>query len=115
MSKPIKYEPAQLYTEAVERWGVTSQIEMLIEEMSECMMALQKFKRDMASDKVGSVCEEIADVSIMIDQMDFVFDKKKIAEYKDFKLQRLAKSLENATPTKYNKRTDQGLSEAVNS
>jgi NTP pyrophosphatase (non-canonical NTP hydrolase) len=88
---------------------------MLIEEMSECIMALQKFKRDMASDKVGSVCEEIADVSIMVDQMNYVFNKDKIAKYKDFKLQRLAKSLENATSGKYDKRTDQDLSDAVKS
>ncbi len=51
---------------AMKMWGVEAQMDMLVEECAELIVAVQHFKRD----RVGwdKVCEEIADVRIMTSQ-----------------------------------------------
>ena len=73
---------------AVEVFGVDSQVDMMIEEMSELTKALLKLRRALPG-KESAECkdhirEEIADVQIMLDQMRLIFgftdkqDKAKI-------------------------------------
>jgi len=86
-----------LYNKAIDKWGNESQVDILIEEMSELIFALQKYKRK--SDKIpkkeryDNICEEIADVKIMIEQCDILFDKTKINNYYLYKLNRLENKL----------------------
>jgi len=53
-----------------------SQIDMCIEEMSELIKELLKFKR--GKENIDHICEEIADVEITTGQMKLIFDKDKI-------------------------------------
>ncbi len=85
-----------IYKQAITKWGNSSQIEMLIEECSEVIQATQKLKRafySKDSDRIKKaeehICEELADLSIMLEQMYIVFDKSIIDKFKDEKLIRL--------------------------
>ena len=69
----VKYEMdeievRQLYHTAWEHWGGQTQIDILIEEMSELIHALLRARRQ-GRNFNGSVFEEMADVSICLDQM----------------------------------------------
>lgn len=91
-----------LYQLAIERWGVDLQGLVAIEEMAELTQAISKATRkgslkDREVDKaVDNLCEEIADVEIMLEQLAWWIPKgrDRIAQYKQSKLKRLNKLLE---------------------
>jgi NTP pyrophosphatase (non-canonical NTP hydrolase) len=88
MSTPTQ----ELYTEAMKKWGLESQMDMLIEECSELIKAVCKVKRSGFNDKeaINNLNEEIADVSIMIEQIVHVYDMSRIIDMiKEEKLTRL--------------------------
>lgn len=74
-----------VYQNAIDLWGATSQIDMMIEECAELIHALQKIKRG----RPVNVSEELADVEIMCEQMRVIFSSSKIDREKEIKLQRL--------------------------
>ena len=77
---------------AIDKWGVDAQKEMIEEECIELALALKKLRRkrgDMGL-KMANVIDEIADVKIMIQQAELMFDSNAIAERVAFKIQRLA-------------------------
>ena len=81
-----------IYQKALNEWGVQAQITMVFEEMSELQKALCKFLR--GANNSQDVCEEIADVEIMLGQMKVLFgDENTIENYKEQKLKRLEKRL----------------------
>lgn len=73
-------------------YGFISQREILIEEMSELTQALQKIKRSNTSDKLreayDNFIEELADVTIMIEQFKCYVNKDKLNEKIEEKLDR---------------------------
>jgi NTP pyrophosphatase (non-canonical NTP hydrolase) len=73
------------YKKAIEKFGIDSQIDKLIEEMSELTQALCKFKRG----KPHNVEEEIADVEIVLNQIRTIFDIQKIDVQYSIKLKKL--------------------------
>ncbi len=73
----------KLYHEAITQYGIPSQVDVSIEEMAELIKAIQKFRRedpcfDRPSVKTrllaDAICEEIADVQIMLDQLRLMFE-----------------------------------------
>ncbi len=81
---------------AIATYGIESQVDKAIEEMSELTKALLKERRCCGSR--AAVCEEIADVYIMLLQMMLIFEeKKKIAECIDYKIKRLEKRILGGT------------------
>jgi len=82
-----------LYKAAIEKWGVVSQVEMAVEECSELIQAIQKVKRSNTIETNMHVCEEIADVEIMIEQLRYIFDVDLIDQFKSEKLERLEKRI----------------------
>jgi len=102
-----------LYEAAIDKWGKPSQIEMLIEEMGELILALQKFKRDPSKEMAAHVCDEMADVEIMLEQNKLVFSESEVEERKAFKLDRLNTTLEKQIYGKYEMDPEslQGLSD----
>ena len=90
-----------IYEEALDVWGEDSQIEQLIEECSELILSLQKLKRHRRfnvgkrADKINDVLEEIADVKIMIRQIELIFPPEEVARYETIKLDRLRKRLDD--------------------
>ena len=63
-----------LFQRAVRQWGVDSQIEMVIEELTELILAIQKWKRRPSETTVARIADEVADVELMIGQLQYVMD-----------------------------------------
>jgi hypothetical protein len=76
---------------AVNRYGAKKQITMAVEEMAELIQQLAKFINDRGNKE--NVCEEIADVSIMLDQLFLIFDPFLIKRFREQKLDRLQERL----------------------
>ena len=88
----------KLFRKALEKWGEVSQILVAIEEMSELQKELCKLDRchDIRSKEtqIRKIADEIADVSIMLDQLKFIFACHNLTkEKRNFKLARLRQML----------------------
>ena len=91
----------KILTDTIYTYGEDSQIWIAIEEMSELSNALAKYRRGRVTRE--DVCEEIADVAIMMIQLSKIFGPDDISNYLERKLDRLNKRL-----TKYKNSEDQG-------
>lgn len=83
--KENRPEKEDIYKKAVDKWGVEAQMNMIVEELSELTFALMKIRRSGTEqqkiDRYDNLCEEIADVKLMLKQAEYMFDKKKIDKY----------------------------------
>lgn len=78
----------EIYKKAITKYGLYAQIDMVFEEMSELQKELCKFKRGKSN--ISNIAEEIADVKIMLEQMELAFFiKDKVELQKDLKIKRL--------------------------
>ena len=97
-----KVERKKLYREAVKRWGLQLQLIMLMEESAELIQATSKVlrKRHEQTSVWRSLVEEIADVEIMIEQLDTCVSwetlRRRIEIEKHDKLLRLKEMLKEA-------------------
>ena len=93
-------DKTELYKKAIREWGEFSQMDMMIEESSELilacaslihnMMKLSRAKKGKHTNMVRmQICEEIADLEIMLEQSHMIFDGNLIDEIKERKLERL--------------------------
>jgi NTP pyrophosphatase (non-canonical NTP hydrolase) len=73
--------------EAIARWGTPIQFEMVIEECTELTLAIQHYKRGRGN--LDAIMEEVADVQIMIGQMEEMLCPVTIARFRREKLDRL--------------------------
>jgi len=89
----------ETYKKAIETFGKESQIDMAIEEMSELTKALLKLRRAVKSGEMPliafeNVNEEMADVSIMLEQLYLIFNNRKdVAAIINKKTDRLAERI----------------------
>jgi NTP pyrophosphatase (non-canonical NTP hydrolase) len=89
-----------IYKKIVDKWGVESQLNMVTEEIGELLQAISKFRRSYNKDEATKaqaydhLCEEIADVENMINQMREMFDSELIDKYREAKLERISKKLD---------------------
>ena len=89
MTVEKKYEIARA---AVEKYGRVNQVLKAIEELAELQRALARdLPLDAPEEAEVNVCEEIADVEIMLSQLWMFYDTAEIQEWKDSKLERLAR------------------------
>ena len=80
----------EIFQKAVNLWGEQSQTLMLFEEMAELQKAILKYWRDVGS--FGDVVEEIADVRIMLDQIELMLGCSADVQYeREKKIKRLEK------------------------
>jgi hypothetical protein len=61
-----------LCNQAVKKWGVFSQLDMVVEECAELIKAVQKYKRKPSDETKRNIHEECADVLLMINQIEFM-------------------------------------------
>lgn len=81
-----------VYNRAIARNGVLLQLIVALEELSEAQKEICKYLRDEGS--AEHIAEEIADATIMLEQLRIIFDVDElVGEYIDAKVQRLAKRL----------------------
>ena len=76
---------------AIEVYGRHAQINMALEKMGELIVALQHWLRGRVS--YVEVCEEVADVQIMMEQLAMIFDKDIVRKYYESKIKRLEQRL----------------------
>lgn len=84
-------ERQEIYKQAIAQYGVEPQRKMAIEEMAELTNALMKFDR--GRNTVEDIVEEIADVTIMMQQLAIIYGQKAVDLQIDYKTARLAKRL----------------------
>ena len=94
-------ERLKIYDEATKLWGLVAQYDQCVEEMAEMIVAINKYKRKVLykeyqnDDKViKNLVEEIADVSICLEQMQHFFKDYKIDEVIEQKMQKFLKEIE---------------------
>lgn len=100
--KPLNYK--EIFAKGVRVKGIDSQIDGAIEEMAELIKALIKVKRleyekfspesDESKQRMENVAEEIADVSLAIQQIIYMFGLTTVDDWKENKMQRYAQKLE---------------------
>ena len=83
----------EILKNALQHYGANSQRIVAIEEMSELIKELCKVFR--GEENAAHIAEEIADVRIMLDQLEIMFDcAGAAAAYQAAKVERLRKRLE---------------------
>lgn len=86
-------ERKQIYQAACEKYSIDSQIVIAIEEMSELIKEICKISRGQGN--IESLSEEIADVTIMMEQLRVIYDINDLTcDYMDAKIRRLQIRLE---------------------
>lgn len=86
----VRVEKDTIYQRAVDAWGVKAQMEMVVEECAEAILAIKHYGRNRIT--AEDMVEEFVDVYLMAKQMEYVFPlefKKKLTE----KVERLNKRL----------------------
>lgn len=76
-----------LCQKALDLWGIDAQIWMAVEEMAELTNALCKIKRGRIN--LEDIVTEIADVQIMMEQLQLFFGKEEVDTERNRKLIRL--------------------------
>lgn len=86
---------AELYDEALERWGVDAQMMMAIEEMTELINAISKAYRKGLHDcnVQKNIIEEYADTYIMLEQLEVIFTKHLGSDFYDRVMEKRHKKL----------------------
>lgn len=79
--------------EAIHVYGYENQVCKFIEEAGECVASVMRFKINPSNETQAHMDEELADLSIMIEQMIIMFDKGNIQKFRDAKMQRLEQRL----------------------
>lgn len=78
-----------IYKQAVDAYGVRTQVMMVIEEMSELTKEICKHFRGRPN--IEAMADEIADVTIMLEQLRMLYGlNDMVCERMDFKVLRLA-------------------------
>lgn len=87
-----KEERIKLYLRAIRNWGEEAQTDMVNEECGELITAIAQFKRGRTSHH--DVMTELADVSIMVEQLATIMSYSDFEQEKDRKLERLRERLD---------------------
>lgn len=89
----IPYEEREkVYTRAVKAFGEEKQMVVALEELSECQKEICKFLRGFGN--AGNLAEEIADATIMLEQMRLIFGlNDMVCQIMDQKIMRLEDKL----------------------
>ena len=84
-----------VYQKATQLWGLVAQYDQCVEEMGELIVAINKYKRKVLykeyqgdSKIIDNLVEEIADVSICLEQMRYFFKDYNIDDVIEQKMQK---------------------------
>jgi hypothetical protein len=82
-----------VFMKALHTWGGEAQENMAIEECSEFIKAICKFRRKDGSEEFKNIIDEVADVTIMMRQMAIALGPEQVEERIAFKVDRLRERL----------------------
>ncbi len=107
------WEAKQFFKEALELFGLDSQMDLVNEECAELIVALSHLVRGKV--EKTSVFEEVADVLVMMGQMLTIVDEEDVNVIIDMKLERAAARLEKMKNERhgYSKYTESGRHQAL--
>lgn len=95
MNKIPYEERVKTYTNALIAYGEETQMVVALEELSECQKEICKFLRGFGN--AGNLAEEIADATIMLEQMRLIFGlNEMVCQKMDEKVKRLDDRLKAA-------------------
>ncbi len=80
-----------LYKQTVEKWGESAQYDQLIEECAELIAAIKHFKRGKIERQ--EVIDEIADVTLMLGQISWMFGTDQVEQTIEKKIVKLSSLL----------------------
>jgi len=80
---------AEVYKKAQEKWGVSSQITVAIEEFAELITALAKRNRNLNNASTEDIRNEIADAMVMLEHLLIIFGKEECEKIQRYKVARL--------------------------
>lgn len=84
----------KLYEAAINKWGIEAQETLAIEEMAELIKVIAKLHRKVNGSDLSQLSEEIADVRLMLEQLEWAYCQQSHCEfYRQQKLERLEKIL----------------------
>lgn len=83
-----------IYRKAIETYGAYGQTVVAVEELSELQKELCKAIRNGLEPDKDHLAEEMADVYIMLEQMEMLYDLDTVDLWKAKKIERLKKRLE---------------------
>ena len=93
----VEMKKKDVYNNAKATWGIDGQVTKAIEELAELQKELCKFLLD--DGIMENIVEEIADVKIMVEQLELILEcKDKVKEFKKAKIQRLSDRLDAEQP-----------------
>jgi len=84
-----------IYQEAIKKWGINFQLDVLVEECGELIHSVMKFRREKSLGNFIHFVEEIVDVEIMINQIKTMLSTSVYEEIKKEKINRLKELLKN--------------------
>lgn len=85
---------SKLYQATLDKWGEEAQYDQAIEECAELIASLKHYKRG----KVGEaeIISELADVTLMLGQLTWMFGAEKIEAAIEYKLKKLQNLMEES-------------------
>jgi NTP pyrophosphatase (non-canonical NTP hydrolase) len=86
-------EQTEVLQKALDTYGIDKQLDIAIEEMAELTKAIIKHRRYASRETYENLCEETADVAIMIEQIFLTTKRDDIAKYAVAKIDRLKQRL----------------------
>ena len=96
-----KEQRQKLYDQAEKEWGLVAQYDQAVEEMGELIVAINKYKRKCLYGEVKNnekaeeaLVEELADVSMCLEQLIGYMGEDKVALMLDKKLEKLKHEIE---------------------
>lgn len=96
-----QHEMARKLQTVISTYGVNPQVDMAIEECSELTKALLKYRRKPTPETRNDIIDELADVQIMLHQMNIIFgcagEVESMIDYKiNRQIERIRTVFENA-------------------
>jgi len=87
----------QLYQATLDKWGEDAQYDQAVEECAELIAALKHFRRGKVDQQVDqqAVIDELADVTLMLGQLTWMFGSELVEKSVQQKLEKLNKLLES--------------------
>lgn len=85
----------EILRKAIDKFGEENQINMIKEECLELALAIVKDQRNTDEKSMENLIDEIADVTIMMEQTKMLFPANLIQERIDYKMKRLKFRIEN--------------------
>ncbi len=86
-------EMKQVYQATLAKWGEGAQYDQAVEECAELIAALKHFRRGKITKQ--AVIDELADVTLMLGQLTWMFGAEKVETAVHNKLEKLAKLIDS--------------------